>query len=479
MSAPALNTEQLCPEKKGLRRDMKSRHLMMISIGGTIGTGLFMGSGQTISQAGPLGAILAYMAGGFIMYMVLLCLAELTVAMPVSGSFQTYASRFISPGAGFTTGWLYWINWAICIAADFTAAGIIMHAWFPQVETWIWCGIFAVALALLNIISVKAYGEAEFWFASIKVAAIVGFIIAGAGLMFGFTGHEGAIGLSNFTTSTTNGEGGLFPKGFQTVFLAMIAVVYSFQGAELVGIAAGECEDPGKTVPRVIRGIAVRIVLFYILAIFVLAGTIPWTEAGVLESPFAHVYGRIGIPIAQGIMSFVVLTSALSAGNSALYACSRLLWSMSKEGLAPSWLGKLNSRGVPFNGVLITLILACMSLLTEEFAADTVYLWLMSSTGLTGCLIWVIIAWCQINFRKEFLKLGGNLKDLVFRTPLYPIVPALAIILNLGVIISLYFDESQRIVLYTGFPVLIGIYLYYLLFLNKKSAELSTQPKVN
>lgn len=472
----SLNTQQLCPEKKGLKRDMKSRHLMMISIGGTIGTGLFMGSGQTISQAGPFGAILAYLVGGFIMYLVLLCLAELTVAMPVSGSFQSYASRFISPGAGFTTGWLYWINWAICIAADFTAAGIIMHGWFPQVETWIWCGIFAVTLALLNIVSVKAYGEAEFWFASIKVAAILGFIIAGAGLIFGFTGHEGAIGLSNFTAG--NGENGLFPKGFQTVFLTMIAVVYSFQGAELVGIAAGECEDPGKNVPRVISGIAVRIVLFYVLAMFVLAGTIPWTEAGVLESPFAHVYGRIGIPIAKDIMSFVVLTSALSAGNSALYACSRLLWSMSKEGLAPAWLGKLNSRGVPFNGVLITLILACMSLLTERFAADTVYLWLMSSTGLTGCLIWVIIAWCQINFRKEFLKLGGNIKDLIFRTPLYPIVPALAIILNIGVIISLYFDESQRIVLYTGIPVLVGIYGYYSFFLNKKITQPTPQPKI-
>ncbi|MEG6585795.1 amino acid permease [Dendrosporobacter sp. 1207_IL3150] len=447
---------------------MKSRHLMMISVGGTIGTGLFLGSGQTINQAGPLGAILAYLVGGIIMYMVLLCLAELTVAMPVSGSFQSYASRFISPGAGFTTGWLYWINWAICIAADFTAAGIIMHSWFPQVEIWIWCAIFAVALALLNLVSVKTYGEAEFWFAGIKVAAIVGFIIAGAGLMFGFTGHEGSIGFSNF-----NIGGDIFPNGFSAVFLTMIAVVYSFQGAELVGIAAGECENPGKNVPRVIRGITARIIIFYVLAISILAGTIPWQEAGVLESPFAQVFGRIGIPIAKDIMSFVVLTSALSAGNSALYACSRLLWSMSKEGLAPSWLSKLNSNGVPFNGVIITLVLACLSLLTQSFAASTVYLWLMSSTGLTGCLIWIIIAWCQINFRKEFRRLGGKIQDLSFKTPLYPFVPLLAIVLNLGVIVSLYFDEAQRIVIYTGIPVLAAIYLYYVLFLKTK---LNTAP---
>jgi len=463
MSKPSVNLEELCPQKEGLKRDMKSRHLMMISIGGTIGTGLFLGSGQTISQAGPLGAVLAYLVGGFIMYMVLLCLGELTVAMPVSGSFQSYASRFISPGAGFTTGWLYWINWAICIAADFTAAGIIMNNWFPQVDIWIWCGIFAIMLALLNIISVKAYGEAEFWFASIKVAAILAFIVAGSGLIFGFSDHSFALGFSNFKT-----DSGLFPNGFQAVFLTMIAVIYSFQGAELVGIAAGECENPGKNVPRVIKGITFRIIFFYVLAIIVLAGIIPYDEASVLESPFAHVFGMLGFPLAKDIMSFVVMTSALSAGNSALYACSRLLWSMSKEGLAPRALGKLNSRGVPFYGVLVTLVLACASLLTSEYAADTVYLWLMSSTGLTGCLIWAIIAWCQINFRKEFTRLGGKAEQLTFRTPLYPLIPILALVLNFGVIISLYFDESQRIVLYTGIPILIAIYLYYLLFLDKK-----------
>ncbi|SFL30993.1 amino acid permease [Pelosinus propionicus] len=475
MSNSTVNLKDLCPEKEGLKRGMNSRHLMMISIGGTIGTGLFLGSGVTLNQAGPLGAVLAYLTGGFIMYLVLLCLGELTSAMPVSGSFQSYASRFISPGAGFTTGWLYWLNWAICIAADFTAAGIIMHNWFPQIEIWIWCGFFAIMLALLNIISVRAYGEAEFWFASIKVTAILAFIVAGAGLLFGFSSHSVPIvGLSNFNT-----EAGLFPNGFQAVFLTMIAVVYSFQGAELVGIAAGECQDASKNVPRVIKGITFRIIFFYVLAMIVLAGIIPWQEASVLESPFAHVFGILGFPLAKDIMSFVVMTSALSAGNSALYACSRLLWSMSKEGLAPKCLSTLNSRGVPVNGVYITVILACMSLLTSEYAADTVYLWLMSSTGLTGCLIWVIIAWCQLNFRREFFRLGGKIEQLKFRTPFYPLVPILALTLNLGVICSLYFDESQRIVLYTGIPALLGVYLYYILFLDKKISAAKIEQKMN
>lgn len=462
-SKSTINMEGLVPEKKGLNRGLKSRHMMMISIGGTIGTGLFLGAGQVVSEAGPVGAVLAFLFGGMVMYLALLCLGELAVAMPVSGSFQSYALKFISPGVGFTVGWLYWINWAVCIAADFTAAGIIMALWFPEVSIWIWSVLFIGLIAALNLISVKTYGEMEFWFAGIKVTAIVAFILAGAGLMFGVVGNEGAIGFSNFETGA-----GLFPNGGWALFLTMITVVYSFQGSELVGVAAGECEEPGKNVPKVIKGLVFRIIVFYVLAIIVLGATIPYKEAGVLESPFAYVFGRIGLPIAKDIVSFVVLTSALSAGNSALYVCSRLLWSMSKDGHAPKWLSHLNSRGVPINGVFLTLVLSALSLLTSVYAADTVYLWLMSSVGLTGCLIWIVIAWCQINFRKQYLILGGDLKDLVFRTPLYPLLPIVAIILNLCIIASLAFIDDQQIVLYTGVPVVAGIYLYYIFIHSKR-----------
>lgn len=464
----AVATEKMIPEKEGLKRGLKSRHMMMISIGGTIGTGLFLGAGQVVSEAGPIGAVLAFLFGGLVMYLALLCLGELAVAMPVSGSFQSYALQFISPGIGFTVGWLYWINWAVCIAANFTASAIIMALWFPHVSSWIWCVLFAVLIAGLNIISVRVYGETEFWFAGMKVAAIIAFILAGAGLMWGILGNEGAIGFSNFGTGDH-----LFPNGGWALFLTMITVVYSFQGSELVGIAAGECEEPGKNVPRVIKGVVLRIIVFYVLAIIVLAATIPYQEAGVLESPFAYVFGRIGIPLAKDLMSFVVLASALSASNSALYVCSRLLWSMAQDGHAPRWLGHLNSRGVPFNGVLLTLALAALSLLTGKYATDTVYIWLMSSVGLTGCLIWIVIAWCQINFRQRFLALGGKLDELIFRTPFYPALPIVAIILNIAIILSLAFIEDQRIVLYTGLPLLIGIYLYFVLIHSKreKAAE--------
>ena len=258
MEKSEINTDEFCPEYAGLRRNMKPRHLLMISIGGTIGTGLFLGIGHTIHTAGPLGTVLAYMAGGLVMYLVLLCLGELATAMPVAGSFQTYATRFISPAAGFATGWLYWMSWALCIAADFTAAGIIMNNFYPEVPIYIWCGIFAGFLSSLNLLSVRAYGESEFWFASIKVFAIIAFIIAGAGLIFGFSSNGQALGTSNFITTK-----GLFPNGISAVLLTMVFVVYSFQGTELVGIAAGECENPGENIPKVMKAVVVRIIVFF------------------------------------------------------------------------------------------------------------------------------------------------------------------------------------------------------------------------
>lgn len=446
------DSKNFVTEHKGLKRGMKGRHLMMISIGGTIGTGLFMGVGYTINRAGPLGTVLAYMVGGLLMYLVLLCLGELATAMPVAGSFQTYATRFISPAAGFATGWLYWLSWALCIAADFTASGIIMNTFFPSVPIYVWCALFAVLLSLLNLLSVKVYGESEFWFASIKIIAILVFIMAGLGLIFGW-GDMDPRGLSNFVT-----DKGLFPNGFGAVVITMVAVVYSFQGSELVGIAAGECENPSENVPRVIKAVVLRIVLFFWLAVFVLAATIPFATSGVMESPFAHVFTLTGIPYAKTVMTLVVLTAALSAGNSGLYASSRLLWSMSKEGQAPGFLGRLNANGVPYNAILVTVAVACASLLTKAVAAETVYLFLISSTGLTGCLIWMVIAVCQINFRREFIAKGGKVQDLIFRIPLFPFVPVAVLLINLAVILGLYLDPDYRYMLFSSVPVVLVVY---------------------
>lgn len=470
------NTQVACKGEKQmqknqeLRREMKSRHLFMISLGGVIGTGLFLSSGYTIGQAGPGGTLLAYMTGGFVMYLVMLCLGELAVAMPVAGSFQTYATRYLSPSIGFTVGWMYWLNWAVTVGLEFTSAGMLMKRWFPGVPIWVWCLVFAAVLFSLNALSAKSYAESEFWFASIKVTAIILFIIIGGAAMFGFLSMDGkpAPGLSNFT-----GEGGLFPNGLVPVMLTMIAVNFSFQGTELIGIAAGESENPEKTIPQSIRTTIWRTMFFFIAAVFVLVSLIPWKEAGLVESPFVLVFDQVGIPYAADIMNFVILTAVLSVGNSGLYAASRMMYGMAKSGMASPKLAKLNSKGVPFNALLVTLSVASLSLLTSVFAADTIYLWLISIAGMAALTVWISIAAAQFMFRKRYLAEGGRLEELKFRTPLYPLVPIAAFVLNVAVLVSMAFVEEQQMALKCGIPFIIGCLLYYKFVVSKRKHDLT------
>lgn len=311
------------------QRSMKSRHLFMLSLGGVIGTGLFLSSGYTIQQAGPAGTILAYLVGAGIVYLVMLCLGELSVAMPVTGAFHTYAAKYIGPGTGFTVAWLYWLTWTVALGSEFTAAGLLMQRWFPHTSVWMWSAVFALFIFLLNAFSVKFFAESEFWFSSIKVLAIVLFILLGGSAMFGIIpikGGEAAPMLSNFTA-----EGGLFPNGFVPILMTMLSVNFAFSGTELIGIAAGESVDPDKTIPKSIKTTVWRLSLFFVGTIFVLSGLIPIQDAGVIKSPFVAVFDRVGVPYAADIMNFVILTAILSAANSGLYASSRMLWSLSKK----------------------------------------------------------------------------------------------------------------------------------------------------
>ncbi|CAH0314095.1 Amino-acid permease RocC [Peribacillus sp. Bi96] len=458
-------------ENDELKRTMKSRHLFMIALGGVIGTGLFLGSGFTISQAGPGGAVLAYVLGGFLMYLVMLCLGELTVAMPNSGSFQAYATKYISPSTGFTIGWLYWLSWANTIGLEFTSAGILMQRWFPEVPVWIWCMVFGIIIFSINALSTRSFAETEFWFSSIKVTAIVLFIILGGAAMFGFLnlkGDESAPFFSNFT-----GDGGLFPNGILAIFLTMVTVNYSFQGTELIGIAAGESENPDKTLPRSIRNIIWRTMFFFVLAMFVLVALIPWKTAGLVESPFVSVFDMIGIPYASDIMNFVILTAVLSVANSGLYAASRMLWSLSKTEMAPSMVGKLSSKGIPLNALIITISISALSLLTSVVAAETVYVWLISISGVITIVVWMSICASQFFFRKRFIAEGGDVKDLKFRTPLYPLVPILGFVSYGIVLISLIFIPNQRLGLYCGIPFMVACYIYYHLIIKKKNRHKS------
>lgn len=453
---------QIIKKESGLKRGMRSRHMFMISIGGVIGTGLFVSSGYTINQAGPGGAVLAYILGGLLVGIVMLCLGELATIMPVAGSFKTYAQEFISPSVGFLSAWLYWINGAITITVEWLASVMILQPYFPHVPSVVWYILFFAIYLFLNVLAVRVYGESEFWFASIKIIGIIIASLVGIAIIFGWTGHP-AIGAQNYVH-----HGGLFPNGFSAVFLALVSVCFSYSGTELIGIAAGESKDPARSVPRAIRSTTIRTLLFYVFSMIVLVGIVPWQTAGVNDSPFATIFQVAGIPYAHAIMDIVVVTSALSAGSSWTYASSRLLWSMSLDGMAPSFLSRLSTRQVPVRAVLATMILGVAGLLLYKVSPDKLYTWILSGIGLVVVIDWAIICWAQLGFRRKYVRQGGDVSKLPYRTPFYPLMPILGIIFNLAIGVSLWFIPGQRITVYTGVPIIVAILLYYYLFARKR-----------
>lgn len=458
-----------------LNRTMKSRHLMMLSLGGVIGTGLFLNVGYTINQAGPGGAIIGYLIGGFILYMVMTCLGELAVHMPVTGSFQTYATKFIHPTAGFSLGWMYFVGSAATAGVEFTAAGILMKHWFPDMPTWIWCAIFIVLLFSLNALSTRGFAEAEFWFAGIKVLAVVFFIIVGAAAIFGIVPMADRVAphLTNLEPTL------LFPAGIIIIFVTMMNVIFSYQGSELVGIAAGETENPQKTIPKAIRTILVRIIVFYIASIVILSAIFPSSELGLLESPFVTLLELVGIPYAADIMNFIILTAILSVGNSCLYASTRLLWAMSLEDMAPKIFSKTSKRNIPLNALLFTMFFSLLSLLTSVMKADAVFVLLMSIAGISVTISWMGIALSQFMFRRKYVKSGGRLEDLQYRVKWYPFIPLFCITFCSAILIFLLWDETQRAGVLYGIGFLLLCIVFYSIKLKRQKREAVQVPEVN
>lgn len=422
-----------------IRRDLKTRHLSMIAIGGSIGTGLFLASGNAIHTAGPGGALVAYIAIGIMVYFLMTSLGEMATYMPVSGSFSTYATRFVDPAFGFALGWNYWFNWAITLAVDISTAAIIVQFWLPNTPAWLWSAIFLILIFGLNALSVKAYGESEYWFSIIKVATVIIFLIVGVLTIVGILGGE-AIGFSNFTTGDAPFKGGFF-----AILGTFLIAGFSFQGTEMVGIAAGESATPEKSVPKAIKQVFWRILLFYIFAIFIIGMIIPYTSPHLLSadatdvaiSPFTLVFEKAGLAFAASIMNAVILTSVLSAGNSGLYASTRMLWAMARDKKAPRFLGNVNKRGIPMAALIVTTIIGAMTFITTLTENGTViYTWLLSASGLTGFIAWVGIAISHYRFRKAFLKQGHDLNELKYKAKFFPFGPILALILCILVIVG-------------------------------------------
>lgn len=458
-------------ESKTLKRAMSTRHLVMLSLGGAIGTGLFLGSGEVIAQTGPIGAILAYILGGLIAYMVMLCLGELAVHMPVAGSFGAYAQKYIGPGTGYMISWVYWLTWTATLGTEFTAAALLMQEWFPHISMWIWTIIFAITILGLNLSSTRMFAESEFWLALVKVITVIAFIILGLMAIFGFIpfhGYESAPLFHNLTAH------GWFPQGLVPIFTTMLIVNFAFSGTELIGVAAGETKDPAENVPKAINAAIWRLLIFFVGTIIVISALLPFQVAGlggegVSSSPFVTVFNYIGIPYADDIIRFVIITALLSAANSGLYAASRMMWSLSDQRQLPSVFSRLSKSGTPIIALVVTMFGAIPGLLSEHFAPETIFKNLLGVAAFTMVIVWMSICWSQFNFRRQWYKAGHTAKDLKFAAPLYPIVPILGFVFCFITGLSMAADPEMQAGFIGCLVFIAGCYLsHYVLYRNRK-----------
>ncbi|OCG69658.1 amino acid transporter [Gilliamella sp. Occ3-1] len=451
-----MNTNSSSTTENQFKRTMKTRHLIMLSLGGVIGTGLFFNTGYIIATAGAIGAIIAYLIGALVVYLVMLCLGELAVAMPETGAFHTYASRFISPSTGYTVAWLYWLTWTVALGSSLTAAGLSMQYWFPTVSVWIWCLIFCIVIFALNIITAQFFAESEFWFSIIKVITIIIFIVAGTAAIFGFVPIKNDMPAPFLHNITDNGW---FPNGITPIIMTMVSVNFAFSGTELIGIAAGETHNPEKSIPLAIKTTILRLILFFIGTIIVLAALLPMDQAGVITSPFVMVFENIGIPYAADIFNFVIVTAILSAANSGLYASGRMMWSLSNQGTLPKCFAKLTNKGIPMIAIAMSMLGGLLALFSSVIAPDTVFVALTAISGFAVVAVWLSICISHYFFRKQ---LSENQKNtLKYKAPFYPFVPILGFILCLIACIGLAFDPEQRIALYCGIPFVIVCFIVH------------------
>ena len=454
-----------------LKRAMSTRHLVMISLGGAIGTGLFLGSGEVIAQTGPVGAILSYFLGGLIAYMVMLCLGELAVHMPESGSFGSYAQQYIGPGTGYTITWLYWLTWAATLGTEFTAAALLMQEWFPQVSVWLWTIIFAAIVFGLNMSSTRWFAESEFWLALVKVITVIAFIIFGLMAIFGLVSYQGYQSAPLFSNLTADGW---FPQGLFPIFSTMLIVNFAFSGTELIGVAAGETQDPAKNVPKAINTAIWRLLIFFVGTIVVISALLPHQMAGldaegVSSSPFVTVFNNIGIPYAEDIIRFVIITALLSAANSGLFAASRMMYSLSAKKQLPAVFSKVSRRGIPFVAVIVTMFGALPGLLSEQFAPETIFKNLLGVAAFTMVIVWMSICLSQYNFRRQWYKAGRTAGELGFAAPLFPLVPILGFVFCLITCISMVFDPEMLAGFFSCMLFIAACYISYFVFYRKQN----------
>lgn len=417
-----------------LRPGLKQRHLTMIGIGGVIGAGLFVGSGVVINNIGPA-AVLTYLLAGVLIVLVIRMLGEMAVARPATGSFADYARQALGGWAGFSMAWLYWYFWVIVVGFEAVAGAKILDRWL-DIPLWLLSFVLLAVMTLINLVSVRSFGEFEYWFASIKVATIVVFLGAGAAWVLGlWPGRE--MDFSNLTA-----HGGFMPNGIATVFTGIVVVIFSLVGAEVVTIAAAESAEPARAVMRAVNSVVLRVILFFVGSVFLIVTLLPWDSAEVGSSPYVSALDHMGFPAVGDIMNLVVLTAVLSCLNSGLYTASRMLLTVGRRGEAPNVVTKLNRRGVPARAILASTLVGLGCVGAAYAWPETIFMFLLNSSGAVILFVYLLITFSQIRLRRKLdREAPGQLKLRMWFFPWLSYATAAAII---AILTSMYFDESSR-----------------------------------
>lgn len=427
-------------KEQTLNRGLKNRHVQLIAIGGAIGTGLFLGSGHSIALTGPA-ILFAYIITGIICFLMMRALGELLLSNTEYHTFIEFVQDYMGEKTAFVTGWTYWFCWISVAMADITAVGIYVKYWFPSIEAWIPSLVTLIILLLMNLVTVKLFGEMEFWFACIKVVAIIALIVLG--LYFILTGQPTSAGVASFSNLWSHG--GWFPKGMDGFIQSFQMVVFAFAGIELVGLTAGETENPEKVIPKSINSIPVRIILFYVGALGVIMSIFPWDSVNSDRSPFVEVFLAVGIVGAASMVNFVVLTSAASACNSGVFSTSRLLYSLAKRNHAPGILEILTSKQVPANALFLSVLVICLVVALQYVVAEGVFVIISSVATFCFLYIWGIITICHMKFIRKRPDLAAK---SVFKMPLFPFLNYLVLAFFAFVIVTLAFNPATRVALF-------------------------------
>lgn len=449
-----------------LKRGLSIRHIRFMALGSAIGTGLFYGSADAIKMAGP-SVLLAYIIGGLIAYIIIRALGEMSVNNPDSGSFSRYAQDYLGPLAGYITGWTYCFEILIVAIADVTAFGVYMGVWFPDVPHWIWVLSVVLIIGAINMMSVKIFGEMEFWFSFFKVATIVLMILAGFAMIIWGIGNGGhPTGISNLWQN-----GGFFAHGLIGMLLSLQMVMFAYGGIEIIGITAGEAEEPAKSIPKAVNSVPWRILVFYVGTLFVIMSIYPWNQVGTNGSPFVLTFQHLGIAAAASILNFVVITASLSAINSDIFGVGRMLHGMSRQGHAPAIFRRLSSQGTPWVTVIVMMVALLIAVLLNYLMPERVFLVIASLATFATVWVWIMILFSQIAFRRKLTP--EQIHQLQFSLPGGQVVSGLAIVFLFFIIGMIGYFPDTRISLYAGSIWVVLLMSSYYLWPKKKriSAE--------